>query len=115
MRKLSLLLGTLGGAMAGYVFSNSKLRDELAKAKDAEAAGKILAKHLQKDSKQVGKEIKEFVQSDAVQENVKKAQDYADKSFKKFKGDLKEMVQKGTQKTKTSAQKKTSKPAKKDA
>lgn len=117
MRKLSLLLGTLGGAVAGYVFSNTKLRDELSKAKDAEAAGKILAKHLQRDSKQVGKEIKEFVQSDAVQDNVEKAKEYATKNMKKLKSDLKEMVQEGALKAKKAVQKKvpvakaTKKPA----
>ena len=34
MRKYSLLLGALGGAMAGYLFSNDKLRKELATAKN---------------------------------------------------------------------------------
>lgn len=105
MRKLSLLLGTLGGAMAGYVFSNTKLRDELADAKDAEEAGKILAKHLQKDGQQVGKEIQQFVKSDAVQDNMNKAKKYADTQFKKLKGDLKGMMSKGAKKTAKAASK----------
>lgn len=92
MKKLSLFLGTLGGALAGYVFSNTKLREDLANAKDAETAGKILAKHLQKDSVQIGKEVKQFVDSDVVQENMQKAQDYVAKNAKKLQGDLKEMV-----------------------
>lgn len=117
MRKLSMLLGALGGAMAGYVFSNTKLREELADAKDAEAAGKILAKHLQKDGKQIGKEVQQFVKSDAVQDNLKKAKDYANTQVKKMKGDLQEMM-KGEKKTsavksaaKKPAAKKTSKKA----
>lgn len=77
MKKLTLLLGAMGGAMAGYVFSNSKLREELAKAKDAEAAGKVLAKHLAKDGKQVGHEVKRFIESDEVQDNLVKARKYA--------------------------------------
>lgn len=77
MRKLTLLLGAMGGAMAGYVFSNKTLRDELTNAKDAEAAGKILAKHLSKDGKQVGKEVKNFIDSDEVQQNLTKARKYA--------------------------------------
>ncbi len=77
MRKLTLLLGALGGAMAGYVFSNKKLRDELSDAKDAEAAGRILAKHLSQDGKQVGHEVKKFIDSDEVQENFQKAKQYA--------------------------------------
>jgi hypothetical protein len=109
MRKLSLLLGTLGGAMAGYVFSNTKLREELADAKDAEHAGKILAKHLQKDGKQVGQEIHQFVKSDAVQDNVTKAKKYADSQFKKLKGDLKGMVAKGAKKTQKAVSKASTK------
>lgn len=120
MKKLSLLLGTLGGAMAGYVFSNTKLRDELAGAKDAEEAGRILAKHLSTDGKQIGKEVKSFVESDVVQGNMKKAQTYVQKNAKKLQGDLKAMV--GMKKAakpaakKAAAPKKTAKkPAKKAA
>ncbi len=112
MKKLSLLLGALGGAMAGYVFSNNKLRDELAGAKDAETAGKILAKHLQQDGKQIGKEVQQFVQSDAVQGNVKMAKKYANTQLKKLKGDLKGMVSQGAKKAKMTASKSASKAKK---
>lgn len=95
MRKFSLLLGTLGGAMAGYLFSNSQLREDLANAKDAEAAGKVLAKHLQKDGKQLGTHVKKFVESDDVQKNLKKAQTYAKKHYEKFNDQMKEMVKGG--------------------
>jgi hypothetical protein len=95
MKKLSLLLGALGGAMAGYVFSNNKLREELANAKDSEAAGKILAKHLRKDGQQIGKEVQQFVKSDAVQDNITKAKSYVNENVKKMKTDLKAMVKKG--------------------
>lgn len=101
MKKLSLLLGTLGGAMAGYVFSNTKLRDELSKAKDAEAAGKVLAKHLQHDGKQIGKEIQQFVKSDVVQQNLKKAKAYVNTNAKKLRSDLKGMIEEGGKRAKT--------------
>ncbi len=114
MKKLSLLLGTLGGAMAGYVFSNSKLRDELSGAKDAEAAGKILAKHLAKDGKQLGHEVKKFAESDEVQANLKKAKEYASTTMKKFQGELKGMVAEGTKKIEKEV-KKASKEVKKAA
>lgn len=94
MRKFGLLVGALGGAMAGYVFSNAKLREELADAKDAEAAGKILAKHLQKDGKQLGTHVKQFVQSDDVQKNVKKAKTYAKKYFAEANAQMKEVMKK---------------------
>ena len=82
MKKLSLLLGTLGGAMAGYVFSNAKLRDELSAAKDAEAAAMILGQHMKKDGKKIGKEVWEFIQSNEVQKNLKHAKTFAEKQFK---------------------------------
>jgi hypothetical protein len=116
MKKLSLLLGALGGAMAGYVFSNSKLREELSDAKDAEAAGKILAKHLQKDSKQIGHEMKQFVESDEVQANLTKAKKYVQSNAKKLQNDLKSMISKGAAKGKKvaiTATKKASTGAKK--
>lgn len=114
MKKLSLLLGTLGGAMAGYVFSNSKLREELAGAKDAEAAGKILAKHLAKDGKQIGSEVKKFAESDEVQDNIKKAKEYAQDTMKKFQGELKSLVKEGTKKVEKEV-KKASVKVKKEA
>jgi len=88
MKKVSLLLGALGGAMAGYLFSNSKLREELAGAKDADAAGKILAKHLQKDGKELGTHVKKFVDSDDVQKNLKKAKAYVNDYATKVKKEM---------------------------
>lgn len=85
MKKLSLLLGTLGGAMAGYVFSNTKLRHELSGAKDAETAAKILGKHMKEDGEKIGKEVWSFVQSDDVQNNLKNAKKYAEKQFNEAK------------------------------
>lgn len=77
MKKFSLLIGTLGGATAGYLFSNKKLRDQLTDAKDAEEAARILGKHLQKDGKKLGKQIQEFIESEDVQKNFAKAKKYA--------------------------------------
>lgn len=94
MKKLGLLVGTLGGAMAGYLFSNSKLREELAGAKDADAAGKILAKHLQKDGKELGSHVKKFVESDDVQKNFGKAKTYAKDYLNKANMQMKDMVKK---------------------
>lgn len=98
MRKLPLLLGTLGGAMAGYLFSNKKLREELSGAKDAEQAGKVLAKHLQHDGRQIGAEVQKFVQSDMVQENLTKAKKMAQDYAEKLKGDMKGFVKTGMKK-----------------
>jgi len=115
MKKLSLLLGTLGGAMAGYLFSNTKLREELSSAKDAETAGKILAKHLQHDGKQIGNEVKKFVESEEVKDNLKKAKAYVKDNARKLQGDLKTMIGKGashTRKIVSATTKKAAAPAK---
>ncbi len=95
MKKLTLLLGAMGGAMAGYVFSNKTLREELTKAKDAEAAGKVLAKHLAKDGKQVGHEVKRFIESDEVQENLTKAKKYAMDQAKELQKNAMALVKEG--------------------
>jgi hypothetical protein len=103
MKKIPLLLGTLGGAMAGYLFSNSKLRDELTSAKDAEAAGKILAKHLQQDGKKIGSEVKKFASSPEVKDNVAKAKKFVQQHAKKLKDDMKTFVKEGKMNVKREA------------
>lgn len=110
MRKLTLLLGAMGGAMAGYVFSNKTLRQELADAKDAEAAGKVLAKHLAKDGKQVGHEVKRFIESDEVQDNLAKAKKYAMDQAKELQKNAMSLMKQG-QKQAASYVKKTTKKA----
>lgn len=95
MRKLTLLLGAMGGAMAGYVFSNKTLREELTNAKDAEAAGKVLAKHLAKDGKQVGNEVKKFIESDEVQNNIVKAKKYALDQAKELQKNAMDLMKEG--------------------
>jgi len=88
MKKLSLLLGTLGGATAGYLFSNKKLRDEIADAKDGEEAARLLGAHLQKDGKKLAKQIQEFIASEEVQKNVTKAKKFAEKKVSEAKKEL---------------------------
>ncbi len=92
MRKYSLLFGALGGALAGYLFSNDKLRKELATAKTADDASKILSKHLSQDGKKIGGEVKKFVDSDMVQDNMAKMKTYAKDYFEKTKSDVAEMM-----------------------
>ena len=111
MKKLSLLVGTLGGAMAGYLFSNKELREALSKAKDPEAAAKLLGKHLQKDGKKVAKEVQEFVESDDVQQNLNKAKKFAKEKADQAKKELDVLVGKGKKKA-VKTVKKTAKKAK---
>lgn len=105
MKKLSLLVGTLGGALAGYLFSKPELREELSNAKDAEKVGKILAKHFKHDGKKIGKEVKDFVQSDEVQKNLKNAQTYVKQQFDTAKKQVQTYVKQGTKAAKKGVKK----------
>lgn len=84
--------------MAGYLLSNDKLREELAKAKDAESAAKTLGKHLQQDGSKIAKDVQAFVQSDDVQQNLGKAKKFAAEKFKDARKGVEEMMKKGTKK-----------------
>jgi hypothetical protein len=107
MKKLSLLVGTLGGAFAGYLFSNKKLRDQLAGAKDPETAAKLLGKHLQQDGKRLAGQVREFIESDDVQKNIDKAKKFAAQKMKEAREELSEVVSKNNPlKKKAAAQKK---------
>ncbi len=103
MKKFSLLLGTLGGAMAGYILSNDKLRQELLKAKDPEAAAKMLGAHLSKDGKKIAKEVKSFAESDDVRKNLEKAKTYAQKKFDEAQKSVKAMMKTGSKELKKAA------------
>lgn len=96
MRKFSLLLGTLGGAMAGYLLSNEKLRNDLVKAKDPEAAAKLLGSHLAKDGKRLGHEVKKFAESEHVQKNLKQFSSYAKNKATEAQKGLESMMKKGS-------------------
>ncbi len=94
MKKLSLLLGALGGAFAGYLFSNPKLRKELATAKDAESAARLLGRHLQQDGKKLAEQVQDLVESDDVRQNLKKAKKYAQDTFVTARRELTRLVHK---------------------
>lgn len=95
MKKLSLLVGTLGGAVAGYVFSNKKMRDELSKAKDAEDAAKIFGQYMQQDGKKLAKQVREFIESDEVRTNMVKAQKFVADKAKEAKKEIESYVKEG--------------------
>ncbi|MDD5623496.1 MAG: hypothetical protein PHI23_02175 [Candidatus Peribacteraceae bacterium] len=94
MRKFSLLLGALGGMFAGYLFSNKRLREELARAQDPEAAARLLGRHLQRDGKNLARQVQDFVESDEVQRNIKKAKKYALEKVEDAKRELGKIVSK---------------------
>jgi gas vesicle protein len=92
MKKLSLLIGALGGAMAGYLFSNKQLRKDLATAKDAETAARLLGKHLQRDGKQLAEQARDFIESEDVQRNWRKAKEYTHETFQTARRELMKLV-----------------------
>ena len=105
MRKFSLLLGTLGGALAGYILSNEKLRQKMADAPNAEAMAKMLGEQLTKDGKKVAKEVKVFVESEDVQKNLKKARAFASKKLGVAQKELEKYTKKGMKEAKKYAKK----------
>ncbi|NOS68250.1 MAG: hypothetical protein HOO67_07915 [Candidatus Peribacteraceae bacterium] len=105
MKKFSLILGTLGGAMAGYILSNEKLRKDMAEAPNAEAMAKMLGQHMAKDGKKVAKEVKGFVESDDVQKNLKKAKAFASKKLGVAQKELEKYAKKGVKEAKRYAKK----------
>ncbi|MFA6259106.1 MAG: hypothetical protein WCX29_00675 [Candidatus Peribacteraceae bacterium] len=95
MKRLSLLLGALGGGLAGYLFSNKKLREDLTKAKDPEQAARLLGKHLQQDGKKLAGQVREFIESDEVQKSVDKAKKAAKQTLEDAKKELKKTTERG--------------------
>ncbi len=100
MKKVSLFLGALGGALAGYLLSNEKLRNEMMKAKKPEDAAKALGKHLSKDGQKLAHEVKTFVESDDVQRNLRKARAFATAKMGDAKVNLEKMMKKGAKEAK---------------
>jgi len=92
MKKFSFLLSTLGGALAGYVFSNSTLRDQLVGAKNAEEAARLLGKHLQKDGKKFGDHVKQLLQSKEVKSHMHKAKAFVEKKVGMVKSGVGEYI-----------------------
>ncbi len=92
MKKLSFLLGSLGGVMAGYVFSNTKLRTELMKAKDASAAAKILGRHLSSDGQTVAKEVQQFAEQHHMDKHVSDGKKYVQKYYRTAKDEVQKFL-----------------------
>lgn len=82
MRKLNLFLGAVGGFLGGLLLSNKKLRRELRETKDPQVAAKILGKELQRGSKEVAKEAKEWFESPETQRGLKRFKHYLLKQWK---------------------------------
>ena len=85
MKKLSLLMGTIGSTAAWYILSNKKLRTELGKAKGPEATINILKKYIGRDADKIGNEVYEFFQSEELQQKVEGAKTFAEDKFSKVK------------------------------
>ncbi len=95
MRKLTLLLGSVGGALAGYVFSNKKLRRELTDAKDGAHAAKILGRYLSADGQQVAKEVKKFAIEHDMDKKVAQGKKYVKQYYDKSRREAEKLIKKG--------------------
>lgn len=112
MKKLSLFLSTVGGALGGYLLSNKSLRTNLSKSKSADEALRTFSTAVKKDSQKVAKEAKDFLHSDAVQSKINDVKKMADSKLKDASNAVKNMAEEGKKKVTKSA-KKTSKNVKK--
>ena len=92
MKKLTFLLGTLGGAMAGYVFSNQKLRTELQNAKDAAGAARVLGRHLALDGETVAKEAKRFAEQHHLDDRIADGRKYVQKYYESAKEEVQKYI-----------------------
>ncbi len=92
MKKLSFLLGTLGGAMAGYVFSNKKLREQLLGAKDTSAAAKILGKHLAEDGQVVAKEVRDLAEQHGLDDRIADGRKYVEQYYSSAKDEVQKFI-----------------------
>lgn len=114
MKKLTYLLTTASGALAGYLFSNKKLRTDLRNSKNAEDAAKTLGKYLKADGKKIKKETEDFIHSKEVQDTIKKVKETAQSKVDQAKKEVQKLADKGKKKATTTA-KKTSAATKKKA
>lgn len=92
MKKLSFLLGTVGGALAGYVFSNKKLRDQLVNAKDPTQAAKILGKHLSQDGQIVAKEVGQLAEQYDLDDRISDGKKYVQNYYKSAKDEVQKFL-----------------------
>ncbi|MDO8648891.1 MAG: hypothetical protein Q7R81_03845 [Candidatus Peregrinibacteria bacterium] len=88
MKKLSLLMSTLGGTAAFYILSNSKLRKELSKARNPQEMLEVIKKHTSRDGSKIAKEVQELVTSDEVQGKIAQAKLFTEDSVTKAKQGL---------------------------
>lgn len=92
MKKLTFLLGTLGGAMAGYVFSNKKLRTDMLKAKDSTEAAKILGKHLSTDGQTVAKEVRQLAEQHGLDDRIADGKQYVHDYYSSAKDEVQKFL-----------------------
>jgi hypothetical protein len=78
--------------MAGYVFSNKKLRTELQNAADAGAAARILGKHLAEDGETVAKEAKRFAEQHNLDSKIAEGKKYAQKYYESAKDEVQKYI-----------------------
>jgi len=95
MKKLNLLVGTIGTTAAWYILSNKKLRTELGQAEGPEETIKILKRYIGRDAEKIGKEVYEFFQSEELKEKLDDAKTFAEEKLTDAKTGLSGLLAKG--------------------
>lgn len=78
--------------MAGYVFSNKKLRTELMDAKDASEAAKVLGKHLSSDGQKVAKEVQQLAKEHDLDGRVAEGKKYVQEYYSSAKDEVQKFI-----------------------
>lgn len=115
MKKLTYLLTTAGGALAGYLFSNKKLRTDLRNSTTAEGAAKTLGKYLKEDGKKIKKETEDFMNSKEVQSKITSVKKTAQSKVDQAKEQVQKFATMGKKKVNTVAKNATNSTKKKAA
>ena len=100
MKKFSFVVSAIGGVVLGYLASNKKLREELSKAKSPDAAGKVLASHLQRDGKRIGQEMRSFLESAHMQKKIQGVNTVFQEQLSKAEGGFLNLLDQGKNKAK---------------
>lgn len=75
-RHYLLMFGALGSGLAGYIFSNAKLRRDLKNADSPQDAALVLGQHLQQDGADLAGEIRAYLHSPSAQKHMDEAKKY---------------------------------------
>lgn len=78
--------------MAGYVFSNKKLRNEMMEAKDSSQAAKILGKHISQDGQTIAKEVRQLAEEHGLDDRIADGKQYVKEYYSSAKDEVQKFL-----------------------